>query len=97
MATAQEAYEQAQAAYAKRSPHGDTSFYRHKAFRTEMFLSFKFGHKKTQCTACNGSGRYDHNGSPSCASCDGTGAETYKSDKAWNAPKPPAIGATQHN
>jgi hypothetical protein len=25
--------------------------------------------------ACNGSGRYDHNGSPPCGSCGGTGWE----------------------
>ncbi len=25
------------------------------------------------CTACSGSGHYDHHGSPACAGCDGTG------------------------
>lgn len=25
------------------------------------------------CLACNGSGHYDHNGSPVCSSCHGTG------------------------
>jgi DnaJ-class molecular chaperone len=25
------------------------------------------------CVACNGSGVYDHNGSPPCGSCNGTG------------------------
>lgn len=25
------------------------------------------------CTACSGSGYYDHNGSPSCGACEGKG------------------------
>lgn len=29
------------------------------------------------CTACNGSGYYDHNGSPRCGACNGTGKEIY--------------------
>lgn len=28
-----------------------------------------------KCLACNGSGRYDHNGSPTCGCCGGTGKE----------------------
>lgn len=28
---------------------------------------------KEKCTACSGSGRYDHNGSPKCGCCNGTG------------------------
>ena len=28
-----------------------------------------------KCIACNGSGYYDHNGSPKCDSCNGTGIE----------------------
>lgn len=31
------------------------------------------GRKLTKCIACNGSGRYDHNGSPKCGACGGTG------------------------
>lgn len=27
------------------------------------------------CLACNGSGHYDHNGSPACGACNGTGKE----------------------
>ncbi|ECF2424352.1 hypothetical protein E1576_09535 [Salmonella enterica subsp. enterica serovar Braenderup] len=34
------------------------------------------------CRECvgrdNGSGYYDHNGSPKCSSCNGTGKERYK-------------------
>ena len=26
-----------------------------------------------KCIACNGTGRYDHNGSPKCGACNGTG------------------------
>ena len=28
-----------------------------------------------KCVACNGSGHYDHNGSPKCGACEGTGWE----------------------
>lgn len=35
--------------------------------------------KLRKCSACNGSGRYDHNGSPRCSACNGTGREEYKS------------------
>nr|WP_250808454.1 hypothetical protein [Neorhizobium tomejilense] len=31
------------------------------------------GVKCETCVACNGSGVYDHNGTPPCASCEGTG------------------------
>lgn len=31
--------------------------------------------KEKVCIACNGTGRYDHDGSPKCSSCDGTGKE----------------------
>jgi hypothetical protein len=34
-----------------------------------------------KCTACNGSGRYDHNGSPKCGSCHGRGLAPF-SEKA---------------
>ena len=30
------------------------------------------------CTACSGSGRYDHHGSPACGSCNGTGRKRGK-------------------
>jgi len=29
--------------------------------------------EKVRCTACNGSGHYDNDGSPKCGSCNGTG------------------------
>ena len=31
------------------------------------------GKKLIKCTACNGSGHYDHNGSPPCGCCQGAG------------------------
>ncbi len=34
--------------------------------------------KQRPCTACNGSGYYDHNDSPKCGACNGIGKETYK-------------------
>lgn len=33
------------------------------------------GKKLVTCIACNGSGRYDSNGTHRCASCGGTGKE----------------------
>lgn len=33
------------------------------------------GRKLVECSACSGSGRYDHNGSPKCGACNGTGKE----------------------
>jgi DnaJ-class molecular chaperone len=41
-----------------------------------------YGWRLRDCSACNGSGRYDHNGSPKCSACDGTGKERYKGPKA---------------
>jgi len=36
--------------------------------------------KSKSCIACNGSGRYDHNGSPPCGACGGTGIEEQNHD-----------------
>ncbi len=46
-----------------------------KKERTEHFNKYVKGWRMVKCTACNGSGYYDHNGSPRCGSCDGTGKE----------------------
>lgn len=35
-----------------------------------------------RCVACNGSGRYDHNGSPACAACSGKGKVLQKPKQA---------------
>lgn len=44
-----------------------------KAERREYFERYVKGWKQVKCPACNGSGRYDHNGAPACGLCDGTG------------------------
>lgn len=55
-----------------------SSFHERKKQRTEYYEKFVKGWKQRKCCACNGSGRYDHNGSPSCGGCGGTGKELYK-------------------
>lgn len=52
-----------------------------KKHRKEHYEKYVFGWKQRPCVACNGSGRYDHNGSPKCGSCQGTGVERYKSEQ----------------
>lgn len=49
-----------------------------KQQRIEYYRKYVFGWKLRKCTACNGSGYYDHNGSPKCSSCNGTGKERYQ-------------------
>ena len=49
-----------------------TGYWQRKEQRRKKFQK-SFGRKLVKCVACNGSGRYDHNGSPDCWSCDGTG------------------------
>lgn len=83
MATAKQAYEEARIVYDKRPQHDRHSFYDRKARRTTEYLRFEFGHKQETCVACSGSGYYDHNGSPDCGSCSGTGKSTFRSEKAW--------------
>lgn len=43
-----------------------------------------FAAELRKCGACNGSGYYDHNGSPDCGACDGTGKERYKPQEQSN-------------
>lgn len=57
-------------------------FLARKQQRKEYYLRFVYGWKLKPCTSCSGSGVYDHNGSPPCQACDGTGKERYRSDKA---------------
>jgi DnaJ-class molecular chaperone len=52
-----------------------TSWAERKEQRRDYYRRYVLGWKLVTCTACNGSGRYDHNGSPPCGSCDGTGKE----------------------
>ncbi len=91
MVTATEAFEQAKAIYDKRPHHQRWSFYHDKALRTQEYLKYTYGWKLQACTACSGSGRYDHNGSPKCSSCNGTGKERYQGDKAWPAGHSPKL------
>ncbi len=54
------------------------SFHARKAERRRHYEQNVFGWKLRTCTACNGSGRYDNNGSPRCGCCNGSGKERYK-------------------
>lgn len=51
------------------------NFHERKAKRKEYYLKYEYKWKQQRCTACAGSGYYDHNGSPPCGSCEGTGKE----------------------
>lgn len=44
-----------------------------KQQRKDYYEKYVKGRKLKTCTACSGSGRFDHNGSPKCGACDGTG------------------------
>lgn len=55
------------------------NFRERKAWRTRYYFLFVYKWKERACTACNGSGKYDNDGSPNCSSCNGTGREKYKS------------------
>jgi RecJ-like exonuclease len=52
-----------------------TGYQRRKEERRVRYAKYVHGWKEIPCTACNGSGYYDNNGSPKCGSCDGTGTE----------------------
>ena len=53
-----------------------------KRERTEYFHKFVYGWTLQKCVACNGSGYYDHNESPKCTSCEGTGKVRQRGPKA---------------
>jgi DnaJ-class molecular chaperone len=53
------------------------TFKERKLQRTREYEAIK-GSKLRPCVACNGSGYYDHNGSPKCGNCNGSGKERYK-------------------
>jgi DnaJ-class molecular chaperone len=48
------------------------SFLGRKIKRVEAFEA-RYKKKMITCGACNGSGYYDHNGSPECGNCEGKG------------------------
>lgn len=54
------------------------TFSERKAQRTDHYRRFVHGWKQRPCTACDGSGYYDNDGSPPCGACDGTGKELFK-------------------
>jgi DnaJ-class molecular chaperone len=54
------------------------SWLERKQKRRERYTSFVEGWKLRPCSACSGTGRYDHRGSPKCGACGGTGKERYK-------------------
>lgn len=57
------------------------SFQERKKLRTQYYEKWVKGWKLTACLACNGTGYYDHDGSPKCSSCNGTGKERYNSNE----------------
>lgn len=54
------------------------TFHERKQKRRTHYLENVYRWKQRPCTACNGSGYYDDNGSPKCGACNGTGKERYK-------------------
>lgn len=59
-----------------------SSYQERKKARTDHYNRFIHGWKERNCFACNGTGHYDHNGSPPCGACEGTGKEKYKPNNA---------------
>ena len=57
------------------------NYQQRKAERTKQYLKNQLT-MQTYCVACDGSGRYDHNGSPKCGACEGTGQETITIESA---------------
>ena len=57
-----------------------TTWHERKKKRKEYFEKNVKGWKLRPCIACNGSGKYDHNGSPKCGACNGTGKERFKAN-----------------
>ena len=60
------------------------TFRERKQTRKEYYEKYVRGWKERPCVACNGTGYYDHNGSPPCGACEGTGKEKYKPDTEGN-------------
>lgn len=63
--------------------HSDPrDWHERKQERTDHFFRYVYGWRKYKCTACNGSGIYDHDGAPPCSACSGTGKEYRPGPKA---------------
>lgn len=58
-------------------------FKQRKKERTDYYEKYVKGRKLVECTACSGSGYYDHDGSPECSSCEGTGKERASHFNMW--------------
>lgn len=65
----------------------DSGFLVKKAERSVYYLCHEFGMVRVKCIACNGSGRYDHNGSPACGACGGSGKERKPGENAFQTLK----------
>lgn len=52
--------------------HATDDWHKRKEARRAECMA-KYGKKLVACTACSGSGNYDHNGNPKCGQCNGTG------------------------
>lgn len=59
-----------------------STFQTAKADRVAFYWRWVHGWVLEKCTACNGSGRYDHNGSPRCGACEGEGKTRRRGPKA---------------
>ncbi|MGF6440380.1 hypothetical protein QF002_001189 [Paraburkholderia youngii] len=70
----------------------EDTYLERKAHRTDRFWRYTYGWKERRCSACNGSGYYDHNGSPPCSSCSGSAREKFRGPKslAMDGPQPRA-------
>ena len=55
-------------------------YQKRKAERVAKYKATE-GFKKIPCVCCNGSGRYDHNGSPRCGACLGAGKEKVSPER----------------
>lgn len=58
----------------------EDTFKQRKQQRTDYFEQFIKGWRQSNCTACDGSGFYDHDGNPDCDACSGEGKESYQTD-----------------
>jgi DnaJ-class molecular chaperone len=58
-----------------------SDYHKRKAERTKNYLEHVHGKKVSSCIACSGSGYYDHNGSPPCGECNGTGVGEHHRPK----------------
>lgn len=62
------------------------TFAERKARRKEHYQRYVHGWKQVPCGACNGTGYYDHDGSPPCGCCDGTGKDRVPPAKPAQKP-----------